>query len=89
LDISQKKALKAQAHHLKPVVLLGNKGLTPEVIAEINVALIAHELIKVKINGQEKEDRITMTQVLCQELSAETVQIIGNTSIIYRKNKEK
>ncbi len=89
MDISQKKALKAQAHHLKPVVLLGNKGLTPEVIAEINVALIAHELIKVKINGQEKEDRITMTQVLCQELSAETVQIIGNTSIIYRKNKEK
>ena len=49
MDTSRKKSLKAQAHHLKPVVLLGAKGLTEAVIAETDVALLSHELIKVKI----------------------------------------
>jgi len=81
-----KQALKAQAHHLKPVVLLGSKGLTPAVVEETNVALIAHELIKVKINGAEKPDRIMIANDLCQQLTADLVQLIGNTAIIYRKN---
>lgn len=70
------------------MVLLGAKGLTEAVVAETDLALIAHELIKVKINGAEKEDRIAMTEDLCQQVQAELVQIIGNTSIIYRKNKD-
>lgn len=86
INSALKQALKAQAHHLKPVVLLGAKGLTPAVIEETNVALTAHELIKVKINGAEKPDRILMTNELCQELQAHLVQLIGNTAIIYRKN---
>jgi RNA-binding protein len=80
-----KQALKAQAHHLKPVILVGNKGLTPAVVNETDVALTAHELIKVKINGAEKVDRIQMTTDLCQQLKAELVQLIGNTAIIYRE----
>jgi RNA-binding protein len=88
LDTSFKQSLKARAHHLKPVVLLGAKGLTDAVIAETEIALNAHELIKVKINGAEKEDRIKMAHTLCQQLAAELVQLIGNTAIIYRKNKE-
>ncbi|RUR13968.1 ribosome assembly RNA-binding protein YhbY [Legionella sp. km772] len=88
MDTSFKKSLKAQAHHLKPVILLGAKGLTEAVIAETDLALNAHELIKVKINGAEKEDRIEMTNALCQQLEAELVQMIGHTAIIYRKNKE-
>lgn len=89
MDSSLKKSLKAQAHHLKPVVLLGAKGLTEAVIAETNIALLSHELIKVKINGAEKEDRQLMAGELCQQLHAELVQMIGNTVIMYRKNEEK
>ena len=89
MDTSFKQSLKAQAHHLKPVILLGAKGLTEAVVAETNIALLAHELIKVKINGAEKEDRIVMANDLCQQLQAELVQMIGNTIIIYRKNEDK
>ena len=81
-----KQTLKTQAHHLKPVLLLGSKGLTPAVVNETNVALTAHELIKVKINGLEKADRIEIVNALCQQLPASLVQLIGNTAIIYRKN---
>lgn len=89
MDTALKKSLKAQAHHLKPVVLLGAKGLTEAVIAETDIALLSHELIKVKINGAEREDRIIMADELCQQLQAELVQMIGNTLIMYRKNEEK
>lgn len=88
MDALFKKSLKAQAHHLKPVVLLGAKGLTDAVIAETETALAAHELIKVKINGAEKEDRILMAETLCEKLQANLVQMIGNTVIIYKKNEE-
>jgi RNA-binding protein len=80
-----KQALKAQAHHLKPVIIMGSKGLTPALVAEANVAIDAHELIKVKINGAEKEDRVKMANELCRQLPADLVQLIGNTAIIYRK----
>lgn len=89
MDTSFKQSLKAQAHHLKPVILLGAKGLTEAVIAETNIALLSHELIKVKINGAEKEDRLEMASELCQQLQAELIQMIGNTVIIYRKNIDK
>lgn len=88
VDTSFKQSLKAKAHHLKPVVLLGAKGLTEAILAETNVALLAHELIKVKINGAEKEDRMQMAEELCEQLHAELVQMIGNTLVLYRKNKE-
>jgi RNA-binding protein len=86
MNTSFKQSLKAQAHHLKPVILLGNKGLTEAVVAETNIALVSHELIKVKINGAEKEDRLIIANDLCQQLNADLVQLIGNTAIIYRKN---
>ncbi|MFO2623223.1 ribosome assembly RNA-binding protein YhbY [Legionella pneumophila serogroup 1] len=88
MDSSFKQSLKAKAHHLKPVVLLGAKGLTEAILAETNVALLAHELIKVKINGAEKEDRMQMAEELCEQLHAELVQMIGNTLVLYRKNEE-
>lgn len=86
MNTTTKQALKAKAHHLKPVVLLGAKGLTAAVIEEANVALVAHELIKIKINGAEKTDRQHMATELCQQLQAELIQLIGNTAIVYRKN---
>ncbi len=88
MDKSLKQSLKSLAHHLKPVVLMGAKGLTQAVIDETHVALQAHELIKVKIHGMEKADRLAVAAELCQRLKAELVQLIGSTAIIYRKKLE-
>lgn len=88
MDTSFRQELKAKAHHLKPVVLLGSKGLTPAVVEETNLALQIHELIKVKINGAEKADRQLISAELCLQLQAELVQLIGNTAILYRKNPD-
>ena len=87
MDTTFKQALKSKAHHLKPVILIGAKGLTPAVVEETNIALTAHELIKVKINGAEREDRRLMAAELCTQLQADLIQLIGNTAIIYRKNE--
>ncbi len=89
MNSSLKQQLKADAHHLKPVILLGNKGLTPAVIEETNIALLAHELIKVKINGAEKSDRQLIAEEMCNTLHATLIQLIGSTAIIYRTNEEK
>lgn len=89
MDTSIRQALKAKAHHLKPVVLMGAKGLTPAVVEETNIALLSHELIKVKINGAEKIERQAIAADLCQQLQADLVQMIGSTAILYRENTEK
>lgn len=83
-----RQALKAQAHHLKPVVLVGAKGLTAAVVEETHCALQAHELIKVKISGVERDDRKIMVDDLCQQLQAHLVQMLGHTAIVYRKRQE-
>lgn len=80
--------LKKEAHHLKPIILIGQKGLTEAVISETDVALKAHECIKIKISGWEKADRNAMIEELCNSLKAEFVDSIGHTSILYRKNNE-
>ena len=85
----QRLALKRQAHSLEPVVLVGNKGLTPAVIAEIEVALKAHELIKIKLRGLDKEERETAIATLTDQLNAATVTSIGFVVALYRpKPKE-
>lgn len=67
---------------------MGAKGLTPAVVEETNLALNIHELIKVKINGAEKEDREQIAADLCQQLHAELVQLIGGTAVVYRKKPD-
>jgi len=89
VNTSFKQTLKAKAHHLKPVILMGVKGLTEAVVEETNIALLSHELIKVKINGAEKADRQLIATELCKQLQAELIQLIGSTAIIYRKNIDK
>lgn len=83
---AEKQKLKAQAHALKPIILLGNKGLTTAIVNETHIALMDHELIKVKINGPEKTERLAIANELCQQLQATLIQLIGNIAIIYRKN---
>lgn len=88
MDTNFKQSLKAKAHHLKPVVLLGAKGLTDAVIAETDNALLAHELIKVKISGLEKEDRVRIAADLVEQVHAQLVQLIGTIAVLYRKKPE-
>lgn len=82
----QKRALKQQAHHLKPVVLLGQHGLTDAVLAAIEEALEAHELIKIQLAGVEREQLDAIQQAICQPMNAEVICCLGHKLVIYRKN---
>jgi RNA-binding protein len=84
----QKRYLKGLAHPLKPVVMIGNKGLTENVTMEINNALAQHELIKVRVSGQEKADRANMLEEICKQTESELVMIIGHIGALYRQAKE-
>lgn len=88
MNNTEKKALKAQAHHLNPVILMGSKGLTPNLIAETDLALTTHELIKVKLIGEQKADRLTNAEELCAATHAELVQIVGRIATVYRRNPD-
>jgi putative YhbY family RNA-binding protein len=85
---AERKALKARAHKLDPIVTIGGKGLTDAVIAEIDFALKAHELIKVRAGGMERDDREQAFQAICARTGAEPVQHIGKIFVLYRKKKE-
>lgn len=83
LTSQEKQQLRAHAHKLKPVVMTGNQGLTPAVLNEIEVALTAHELIKVKLNA-EREDRQKMIEEISQATKSEIVQTIGRIAVFFR-----
>jgi RNA-binding protein len=85
LTPAERKALKARAHNLNPVVILGAKGLTPEVVKEVDLALKSHELIKVRAPGLERDDIDSMLAELAMMLEAEPVQRIGKIMVLYRK----
>jgi RNA-binding protein len=84
----EKKKLKAQAHPLNPVVMIGQSGLTPAVLKEIDSALDAHELIKVKIRA-EREQRKLISEEICASTQSELVQSIGQIAVLFRKNPKK
>lgn len=84
LNAKERQALKARAHGLEPVVLLGAQGLTPAVMREIDRALAAHELIKVRVPGDERELRDAMFARIADELNAARVQAIGKLVVLYR-----
>lgn len=84
----ERQALKGRAHHLDPVVLIGDAGLTPAVMREINIALSSHELIKIRVAGDDREARQEMYQAICAELQAAPVQSIGKLLVVYRPKPE-
>ena len=88
LKAAQKKNLRGQAHHLKPLVIVADKGLSVTVVAEIERALNDHELIKVKLKG-EREERKAWALSISKECKAELVQTIGQVACFYRKHPEK
>lgn len=88
LTPAERKALKAKAHKLEPVVQIGAKGLTDEVVAEIDRALTAHELIKVRAAGLERNDREKLMNEICARNGAQAVQQVGKVFVLYRKNAD-
>lgn len=81
--------MRAAAHPLQPVVAISQNGLTAGVLKEIETSLKAHELIKVKLHGIEREDRAALMASICTELNCAPVQQIGNILILWRENPEK
>ncbi|MDP2811561.1 MAG: YhbY family RNA-binding protein [Rhodocyclaceae bacterium] len=81
----QRRALRAAAHTLHPVVSIAQKGLTPAVLNEIDTSLKAHELIKVKLHSIERDDRIALLEEICAELNCASVQLIGNILVLWRE----
>ena len=86
LSNANKKKLKKKAYSLKPYVMIGQQGLTDSVIAEINVALNAHELIKIRIRGADKNKRLEQSIQIEDQLNADIVYQIGLITVLYRPN---
>lgn len=84
LSPDERKALKARAHHLDPVVMIGDAGLTPAVIHEIEVALKSHELIKVRVAGDDRLLRKALVDDICLQVDAAPVQQIGKLLVFFR-----
>lgn len=80
----ERAELKAQAHGLNPVVLIGDKGLTNAVLKEIELALSAHGLIKVRVAGDDREVRAQYAQEICEATQCGLVQLIGKLIVLYR-----
>jgi len=88
LNNEQKKQYKSIGHDLKPVLIVAGNGLNEGVIAELERALADHELIKVEIRSEDREERAAAIAELCKVGRAELVQTIGKKALIYRKNPQ-
>jgi RNA-binding protein len=84
LSEKQRRHLKGLAHPLKPVILMGNAGLTEAVVAETVRALNDHELIKVRLPGQDREERDAALALLAQRTDSTMVTRIGHVAVLYR-----
>jgi RNA-binding protein len=89
LSQSQKRHLRSQAHHLKPVVIVGQYGLKENVVMEIGSALDAHELIKVRVNAGDREARYELVGDIVRQTHAELIQSIGHVVVLFRRNEKK
>ena len=89
LTPARRSELRAKAHALSPAVMIGDKGLTETVVAEIDRALKAHELIKVKAATNDREARVAWMAQICERLQAQAVQVIGKILVVWRESEEK
>jgi putative YhbY family RNA-binding protein len=88
LTPAERSALRSDAHALNPVVIIGEAGLTPSVLKEIDASLNAHGLIKVRVFGDDREARVGMYETICEQLDAAPIQHIGKLLVLYRPKKE-
>jgi RNA-binding protein len=89
LTVAERKAHRAEAHHLEPVVMVGNDGLTPAVKKEADAALKAHGLIKIRVLGDDREAREAIYRQLADELGAAPIQHIGKLLVLWRPKPPK
>ena len=89
LTPAQRKLHRSEAHHLDPVVMIGNDGLTPAVIKEAEMALNAHGLIKIRVLGDDRAAREEMFMSLADQLNAAPIQHIGKLLVLWRPISEK
>ncbi|MGH8528612.1 MAG: YhbY family RNA-binding protein [Nevskiales bacterium] len=89
IPAEQRRALKARAHALKPVVTIGNAGLTDAVVAELGASLAHHELMKLRLPATERPARTSMIETLCTRLDAAPIQQLGFVLTVYRKKPVK
>ncbi len=88
LSPAERKLLKARAHALKPVVTVGNERLSAAVLKEIEASLKAHDLIKIRVTGDDRELRQALLGEICNRTDASPVQHIGKILVVYRENPE-
>ncbi len=88
LSPNRRRELKARAHALDPVVLIGGTGLSPAVLAEIDRGLKSHELIKVRVPGADRAGREAILEEICRQTGAQAVQHIGKILVLFRENPE-
>jgi len=88
LTSAERSTLRADAHALSPVVIVGEAGLTPPVLKEIDASLNVHGLIKVRVFGDDRDARIEMYEKICSDLDAAPIQHIGKLLVLYRPKKE-
>lgn len=89
LTSAQTRFLRGQAHDLKAMLQVGGKGVTDALLAEIDGALEHHELIKVKVAGEDREARDAMIAQIAERTEAALVQRIGHTAVLYRPSRDK
>ena len=89
LTAAQTRFLRGQAHDLKALLQIGNKAVTPAFIAELDAVLEQHELVKVKVAGEDRDARDAMIDDLADKADAALVQRIGHTAVLYRPSKER
>ena len=89
ITTKQKRYLKTLAHHLTPVVIVGQHGLSEGVLNEVDLSLEAHELIKVRLNAGDREERDAMISKLIESASAELIQSIGHVAVFYRPHPKR
>jgi RNA-binding protein len=89
LSKSQIKFLRGKCHALNPVIMVGQKGLTPPLLKELDIALDQHELVKIKITAEDRETTLGIMDELCAREGTERVQVIGKTLTLFRRNSQK
>jgi len=88
LSEPQKRHLRKLAHNLKPVIIIGNAGYSEGVANELELTLEHHELIKVRVNAEDREARDALIAQICETASCDLVQRIGHIAILYRAAKK-
>jgi RNA-binding protein len=88
INEKQKRQLKKLVHHLKPVVMVGQHGLSDNIHHEIDIALDHHELIKVRVNAADKAERKAMIETIIERSGADLILTVGHVAAFFRRNQE-